>query len=101
MATDRAYAPPVSAEELTSNLSELERSLNTEMRCSAGKNQVYIRALLTGRATTRPRIAMKCPLRREIGLAPEIFYEHIRDVCCCDPNLCAAWREFQARHVTS
>ena len=87
--------------ELTSNLSDLERKLNRDMQCTAGRNQVYIRALLTGHSTTRPRIALKCPLRRDIGLPPDVFYEEIRDVCCCDPNQCEAWRSFQQRHVVT
>lgn len=101
LTTDEAYGPPLTPEELTSNLSVLERKLNREMRCTAGKNQVYIRSLLTGRSTTRPRIALKCPLRRDIGQTPEVFYEHIRDVCCCDPEQCEAWLAFKARHVAT
>ena len=99
MTTDEAFGPPLTPEELTSNLSVLERNLNAEMICPAGKNQVYIRSLLTGRTTTRPRIALKCPLRRDIGLSAEVFYEYIRDVCCCDPEECAAWRALKDRHV--
>lgn len=94
-----AEGPPITPEELTSNLSDLERKLNRQMKCTAGRNQVYIRSLLTGRSTTRPRIALKCPLRRDIKLPPEVFYEHIRDVCCTDPNQCEAWRAFKKRHV--
>lgn len=94
-----AEGPPITPEELTANLSDLERKLNREMKCVAGKNQVYIRSLLTGRSTTRPRIALKCPLRRDIKLPPEVFYEHIRDVCCTDQNQCEAWRAFKKRHV--
>ncbi len=94
-----AFGPPLTPEELTSNLSMLERQLNHDMKCTAGKNQVYIRSLLTGRTTTRPRIALKCPLRRDIGLTPEVFYEEIRDVCCCDFETCEAWRNFTERHV--
>ncbi|MCK4340819.1 MAG: hypothetical protein KAY37_03755 [Phycisphaerae bacterium] len=101
LSVEEASGPPITPEELTSNLSDLERKLNREMKCTAGKNQVYIRSLLTGMATTRPRIALKCPLRRDINLPPEIFYEQIRDVCCCDPDLCEAWRDFKNRHVVT
>lgn len=94
-----AMGPPLTAEELTANLSALERKLNAEMKCTAGKNQVFIRSLLTGTGTTRPRIALKCPLRCDIGQKAEVFYEHIRDVCCCDPEQCEAWRAFKKRHV--
>lgn len=98
---DAAFGPPLTPDELTSNLSLLERKLNREMKCTAGKNQVYIRSLLTGRSTTPPRIALKCPLRRDIHLPAEVFYEQIRDLCCCDPNLCEAWQHFKARHVVT
>lgn len=96
-----AAGPPITPEELTSNLSDLERKLNREMKCTAGRNQVYIRSLLTGGSTTRPRIALKCPLRRDIKLQPEVFYEYIRDVCCTDPDSCEAWRAFRERHVVT
>ncbi len=96
---DQAFGPPLTPEELTTNLSLLERKLNREMKCTAGKNQVYIRSLLTGMSTTPPRVALKCHLRRDIGLPAEVFYEHIRDVCCCDPDSCPAWQKFKSRHV--
>jgi len=96
---DESFGPPLTPEEMTGNLSLLERKLNREMKCTAGRNQVYIRSLLTGRSTTRPRIALKCPLRRDIGLPQEVYFEHIRDVCCCDPDQCEAWQNFKARHV--
>lgn len=98
---DEAFGPPLTAMELTANLSVIERQLNRVMKCTAGKNQVYIRSLLTGSATTRPRIALKCPLRRDIGLSAEVFFEHIRDVCCENPEECEAWKAFQKRHVVT
>lgn len=101
LTVDEAVGPPLTPEELNTNLSDLERKLNRDMQCPAGRNQVYIRSLLTGRSTTRPRVALKCPLRREIGETPEVFYEHIRDVCCCDPNVCEAWRSLLNRRVAT
>jgi len=92
-----AFGPPLSDEELNRNLSDLERELNARMVCTAGKNQVYIRSLLTGNGTTQPRIALKCSLRRDIGLDPDVFYEYIRDVCACDPQQCPAYQNFQQR----
>ncbi|MBU0637721.1 MAG: hypothetical protein KKB50_02560 [Planctomycetes bacterium] len=94
-----AFGPPLTQDEVTANLTELENRLNREMKCHAGKNQVFLRSLLTGRSTTRPRITLKCPLRRDIGLKPEVFYEHIRDICCRDPEQCEAYRAFMERHV--
>jgi hypothetical protein len=98
---EEAFGPPLVPEEQSGNLSQLEQRLNRTMKCTAGKNQVYIRSLLTGQGTTRPRIALKCPLRRDIGLTPEVFYEHIRDVCCGNHEECPAWQSFQARHVVT
>ncbi|MFO0838020.1 MAG: hypothetical protein U1D55_05790 [Phycisphaerae bacterium] len=94
-----AMGPPITAEELTANLSALEKKLNHEMKCPAGKNQVFLRSLLTGNGTTKPRIALKCHLRRDIKLTAEVFYEHIRDVCCKDPTQCPAHQAFKGRFV--
>lgn len=99
MTVEEAFGPPLTPEELTGNLSQLENKLNAEMRCPAGRNQVYVRSLLTGTSTTRPRIALKCPLRRDIGQVPDVFYEHIRDVCCGAHEECEAWRAMKERHV--
>ncbi len=94
---EEAFGPAITEEEMRSNLTVLETDLNKRMKCVAGKNQVYIRSLLTGRSTTRPRIALRCTFRKDIGQEPHVFYEHIRDVCCCDPQQCEAYRAFQAR----
>ncbi len=94
---EEAFGPPITDEETNVNLSVLESRLNRDMICVAGRNQVYLRSLLTGRGTTQPRIALKCHLRKDAGQEPEVFYEHIRDVCCRDPEQCAAYRRFKAR----
>ncbi len=99
MKTSEAFGPPLTPEELTGNLSKLQNELHARMVCPAGRNQVYVRSLLTGTATTRPRIALKCSLRRVIGQTPEVFFEHFRDVCCNNPELCEAWRAMKERHV--
>jgi hypothetical protein len=99
MTVRESFGPPLTAEELTGNLSEIQNRLNREMKCPAGRNQVYVRSLLTGTSTTKPRISLKCALRRDIGQVPDIFYEHIRDVCCCDPDQCEAWCAMQERFV--
>jgi hypothetical protein len=96
---EEEFGPPISPEEQRANLSELEQKLNREMKCQAGKNQVFLRSLLTGTGTTQPRITMKCHLRKDIGLKPEVFYEHIRDICCRDPEECEAYRQFRERFV--
>ena len=99
MTVQDAFGPPLTPEEQTGNLSRLEIMLNFQMKCPAGRNQVYIRSLLTGNGTTRPRVALKCPLRRAIGQPPDVFYEYIRDTCCGDYERCEAWRAFKERHV--
>ena len=96
---EEEFGPPITPEEERANLSELEERLNSEMKCHAGRNQVFLRSLLTGTGTTTPRIALKCHLRKDIGLSPVVFYEHIRDVCCCDPEQCPAYRDFKERFV--
>ena len=96
---EAAFGPPLTAEEQKGSLSELERRLNKEMKCQAGKNQVFIRSLLTATGTTKPRIALKCHLRKDIGLTQEVFFEHIRDVCCSNPDGCEAYKKFKDRLV--
>jgi hypothetical protein len=94
-----AFGPPITDEERSTNLSVLENKLNKEMKCPAGRNQVYVRSLLTGGGTTQPRIALKCHLRRDAGLTPEIFYEEIRDMCCSNPDNCPAWQQLKDRFM--
>lgn len=94
-----AGGPPISEEEKRTNLSVLENRLNQEMKCPAGRNQVYVRSLLTGTGTTTPRITLKCHLRKDIGLPAEIFYEQIRDLCCKNPDECPAWQRLKDRFV--
>jgi hypothetical protein len=38
-------------------------------------------------------------LRKDIGLDPTVHYEHIRDICCGDPEKCEAYRHFHERFV--
>lgn len=97
--SESPFGPPLTAEEQGVNLSGLERQLNQTMKCPAGKNQVYLRSILTGRGATPPRVALKCTYRKDIGLSREVFYEHIRDVCCGDPEKCEAYRAFKRRFV--
>jgi len=97
---DKGEKPPVSAEELNSNISDLETTLNRKMQCFAGKNQVYIQSvILGGGRVSKPRIALKCPLRKKFGQTPDVYYEYIRDVCCGDPSACPAYQEFHRRHT--
>ncbi len=94
-----AFGPPLTPEELTGNLTVLQNRLNRDMQCPAGRNQVYVRSLLTGNGTTRPRIALKCALRRAVKQSPEVFYEQIRDVCCANHEQCEAWQAMKERYV--
>lgn len=92
-----AAPPPITQEEMDSNLSMLETQLNQKMKCFAGRNQVYIRSLITGGIAPQPRVCLRCPLREEFGLNREVFYEFIRDVCCSEPGTCEAVQLFRAR----
>ena len=92
-------APPIHPDEMKGSLSDTERRLNQQMKCPAGKNQVFIRSLVTAQGTTKPRIALKCHLRKDVGLGPEVFYEHIRDTCCSNPDGCPAYAKFKDRFV--
>lgn len=94
-----ATAPPVTEEELNSNLSMLEKELNGKMECFAGRNQVYLQSLTQGGIRHRPRICIKCSLRAEYGLNREVYYEFIRDICCRDPDECEAVRLFKETRV--
>jgi DNA-binding response OmpR family regulator len=96
-----AGPPPICEEELGSNLSVLEHTLNRQMKCFAGKNKVFIQSTLLGTTTSRPRICLKCSLREDYGLPPEMYYEGIRDVCCTDPSRCDAARQYGATRETA
>ncbi len=92
--------PAITDEEKDTNLTQLESRLNRHMKCAAGKNQVFLQALIIGTTKTKPRIALKCSLRQEFGLKRDVYYEYIRDVCCSDPGACPAVQKFQARTNT-
>lgn len=93
--------PPISEEEMRSNLSMLEKQLNSRMKCFAGRNQVYIQSMILGGATSRPRICLKCSLRAEYGMSREVYYEFIRDVCCGETTRCEAVRKFKAERESA
>lgn len=93
--------PPVTREESDTNLSLLEGQLNRKMKCFAGKNQVFLQSMVLGGGTSRPRIALKCRLRAQYGLNRDVYYEFIRDTCCCDPSRCEAFRRFNAERETA
>lgn len=93
-------APMITDYESRANLSKLEQRLNQQMKCFAGTNKVYIRSVVEAvGVTTKPRIALDCPLRTEYGLAPQVYYEYIRDWCCRKPEECPAVRIFRQRQI--
>ena len=97
--TAKGKQPPITKEELSANLTELEAHLNRHMNCFAGKNQVYLQSfILGGGRKSKPRIALKCPLRKEYGEPPNVYYEYVRDLCCGDPTACSAYQTFKAKH---
>jgi hypothetical protein len=95
----RPEPPPLRPEEHTGSLARLQNDLNREMKCPAGRNQVYIRSLVTMQGTTKPRMALKCSYRRDAGESPDVFLDDIRRLCCGDPQQCAAYRAFRDRHT--
>ena len=93
-----ASTPPIIDEELSANVSELVNRLNATMRCSIGKEQVFLHSFITGLGeTSQPRVTLRCHLRAEFGADPYIYYEHIRDVCCAAPHKCEFLRAFAAQ----
>jgi DNA-binding response OmpR family regulator len=90
--------PAITDEEKSSNLTVLENDLNRQMKCPSGRNQVYLQSLIVGLRKTKPRIALKCPMRREFGMRADVYYEYIRDVCCSDPTACPAVQQFHAKN---
>jgi len=100
-AAQHAGPPDVTEEELNGNLSLMEHQLNKDMKCFAGTNQVFIQSRLLGRVTTKPRLMLRCPLRPDYGLARDVYYEYIRDVCCKQPMLCEAYRRFKAERESA
>ena len=97
--TSKGEQPPVTQEELEANLTELEAGMNRRMQCFAGKNLVYLQSfVLGGGRTSKPRIALKCPLRQQYGQPPNVYYEYVRDICCSNPSACTAHQQFKERH---
>ena len=89
--------PPITPEEASANLTELEKRLNRQMKCFAGRNLVYLQSHIGLGTRVRPRICLKCPLRKEYGLEPNVYYEFIRDVCCGEPARCEAVQIFESQ----
>ena len=98
----QAGSPPLTVEERGRNLTLLADQLNSEIKCSAGKQQVFLHSFIeeVGRTTT-PRVTLRCPLREGLGLQPYVYYEHIRDVCCAAPERCEALQAYTAGHTQS
>ncbi|MCH7812625.1 MAG: hypothetical protein IID40_01260 [Planctomycetes bacterium] len=97
--SEKGDQPPLTEEERSANLTELEATLNRRMKCFAGKNLVYLQSFVLGVGrTSKPRIALKCPLRQKYGDPPNVYYEYVRDVCCSNPESCSAYQTFKKRH---
>jgi len=80
------------------SLLQLERKLNEEMRCPAGKNQVYIlsRMKTNGRIKKEaPQICIDCKIRSYLGWRKRVYLDFIGKVCCGDHRrLCEAYVKF-------
>lgn len=98
----QARPPPLTVEERGRNLSLLVDQMNSEIKCSAGRQQVFLHSFVeeVGRTTT-PRVTLRCPLREALGLQPYVYYEHIRDVCCAAPERCETLQAYTAEHAQS
>ncbi len=94
--------PPVTEFEKKTNLTVLQHELHRQMKCFAGKNQVYLQSIILDNGQkTRPRIALKCSLRDEAGLDRDVYYEYIKDTCCGDPRTCPAYQMFLQKNPES
>jgi len=89
--------PSVMEDEQQTSLSNLVHHLNADMKCSAGQQQVFLHAFITGAGQkTKPRVSLRCRIRAAVGMSPYVYYEHIRDLCCGDPNKCEALQRYKA-----
>ena len=90
--------PHLANEELGANVSELVNRLNATMKCTIGKEQVFLHSFITDFGqTTQPRVTLRCHLRAQCGVDPYVYYEQIRDVCCAAPHKCEVLRAFAAQ----
>ena len=82
------------------SLTQLQRKLNLEMRCPAGKNQVYVlsRMKTNGRIKREaPQVCIDCKIRNYLGWRKRVYLDFIRKVCCGDHKLmCEAYLKFMA-----
>ena len=83
------------------SLVQLQRKLNEEMRCPAGKNQVYVLSRLktNGRIKKEaPQVCLDCKIRDFLGWRKRVYLDFIKMVCCGDSKrTCEAYTKFMAR----
>jgi hypothetical protein len=97
-----AAAKPQVADE-TESLMQEERRLNALVRCPYGQKKVYVRSVLDGRSAgaSKPEIALRCAVMREMGHAVGGFNIVSRDqiiaVCCGDYIHCPTYQELARR----
>jgi len=95
-----AAAAPESPEV---SLMEEQRRLNALVRCPYGQKKVYVRSVLDGRSAgaTKPEIALRCAVMREMGHAVGGFNIVTRDqiiaICCADYAHCPTYQELARR----
>jgi len=85
------------------SLSLEERRLNNQMKCPYGRNQVYIRSVLTGdtdEMVDEPVISLRCAIIEHVGLAEGgyniVDKEYIEYYCCGRYQECEAYKLFTA-----
>lgn len=83
------------------SLLQLQRQLNEQMQCPAGKNQVVVLSRLrtNGRIKKEaPRVCLDCKIRSTLGWRKRVHQDFIQKVCCGDhKRMCEAYTKFMAR----
>lgn len=83
------------------SLLQLQRKLNDEMRCPAGKNQVYVLSRLKSNGRIKkeaPQVCLDCKIRNYLGWRKRVYLDFIQMVCCGEPkSKCEAYVKFMAR----
>ena len=83
------------------SLVQLQRKLNMEMKCPAGKNQVYVisRLKTNGRIKKEaPQVCLDCKIRSHLGWRKRVYLDFIQKACCGEhKRLCEAYVKFMAR----
>ena len=82
------------------SLVQLERKLNDEMRCPAGKNQVYVLSRMKSNGRIKkeaPQVCLDCKIRSYLGWRKRVYLDFIQMACCGEhKRKCEAYVKFMA-----